>query len=61
MEFTVGLFGSGFSEVVCQDLLRGDVRNDEFILSHAISDPVKPHVDRFAALLFDAVSCNSDG
>ncbi len=48
------------SAKVVQVLLRGDVSNDELILLHAISDPVKPHVDRFAALLFDAVSCNSD-
>ena len=40
--------------------MRGDISNDELVLSHAISDPVQPHVDCFAALLFDAVSYDSN-
>jgi hypothetical protein len=49
-----------FSEIVRQVLLRGDISNNELVLSHAISGPVEPHVGRFAALFIDAVSCDSD-
>ncbi len=48
-----------FRQIICHVVgdvfFRRDVYDAELVLAYAIANPMEPHVDSFAALLFDGV------
>ncbi len=49
-----------FGEEVCDVDNCVNVGDCEFAVAHAVADPMESHINGFASILFDRISCNAD-